>query len=472
MRTNVAPAAPAITTHEGARAARINPIAQLRRSVLACMLWEDNFYEDGVSIADRIQAEVIEVLKIGSNGAQLVADLAFEARTRFKLRHVPLWLLVQLIHAQSDHARKVVARAIARVIQRPDELGELVSLYWKVNGKRVMLTHQMKDGIAAAYARFDEYALAKWDQSSAAVKLRDAMFLSHPNPNCPKRVELRDKHYRRHLREAKETAELTDREKLYQAVAANELKTPDTWESELSAGKDKRATFERLIAEHKLGAMALLRNLRGMKDAGVPDETMRGALATMKTERVLPFRFITAAKYAPQLEPELEQAMFRCLADIPKLAGKTVLVVDNSGSMYGASVSQKSELLRSDAACALAMLLREICAHVEIVVFSDRPAPVPPRRGFALRDAVQGATEHRSTNTRLALDEAARIGYDRCIVITDEQSHQAITEPLRGKAGYVLNVSNNQHGIGYGAWVHVDGWSEAVVDYILAEELM
>jgi len=31
---------------------------QLRRSVLACLLWEDQFYEDGVEIAGRIQSLV------------------------------------------------------------------------------------------------------------------------------------------------------------------------------------------------------------------------------------------------------------------------------------------------------------------------------------------------------------------------------------------------------------------------------
>lgn len=35
----------------------------------------------------------------------------------------------------------------------------------------------------------------------------------------------------------------------------------------------------------------------------------------------------------------------------------------------------------------------------------------------------------------------------------------------RGK-GYVINVASNRNGVGYGAWTHVDGWSEAVVEYI------
>jgi 60 kDa SS-A/Ro ribonucleoprotein len=30
----------------------------------------------------------------------------------------------------------------------------------------------------------------------------------------------------------------------------------------------------------------------------------------------------------------------------------------------------------------------------------------------------------------------------------------------------VINVASDQNGVGYGAWTHVDGWSEAVVEYI------
>jgi Mg-chelatase subunit ChlD len=247
------------------------------------------------------------------------------------------------------------------------------------------------------------------------------------------------------------------------------LESPDTWEVALSAGADKKETFTRLLKEEKLGAMALLRNLRNMQESGVDNETIRQGLRTMKVERVLPFRFITAARYAPTLEPELEQAMLKCLEDHKKLPGKTVLVVDSSGSM-DAKVSGKSQIMRVDAACALAMLLREICDEVQVVVFSDEAVVVPPRRGFALRDVIVRATPHGGTRTQNALDMAARQHYDRCIVITDEQSHQSIGGPIKGTKGYFINVASAKNGIGYGAWTHIDGWSEAVLEYIFQYE--
>jgi len=57
---------------------------------------------------------------------------------------------------------------------------------------------------------------------------------------------------------------------------------------------------------------------------------------------------------------------------------------------------------------------------------------------------------------------------DRLIVITDEQSRDPVPDPLG--VGYMINVASFKNGIGYGAWHHIDGWSEAVIDYIKAYE--
>jgi len=92
---------------------------------------------------------------------------------------------------------------------------------------------------------------------------------------------------------------------------------------------------------------------------------------------------------------------------------------------------------------------------------------VPPRRGFALRDALHASQPHNGTYLGRAL-EKIREKYDRIIVITDEQTHDRVPGP-QGR-GYVINVASNKNGVGYGAWIHIDGWSEAVVEYIRALE--
>lgn len=430
MRTNVAVAVPVERTHEGAVAKRITPLQQLRRSVLATLLWEDGCYEDGVTAASRIAQLVAAVTPDD------VMALAIEAREQFKLRHVPLFLVRELARRRVN-----VSDVLARVIQRPDELGEFVSLYWK-DGKEP-LSASVKRGLARAFTKFNAYALAKYNRD-AAVKLRDVLFLCHAKPTDDAQAAT------------------------WKQLVDGTLPAPDTWEVALSAGADKKETFTRLMAEGRLGALALLRNLRKMQEVGVTDVAIRDALRACQPDRVLPFRFVSAAKYAPKFEPELEALMFKCLEGQQKLPGKTVLLVDGSGSMFGTKVSAKSELERFDAAAALAMLVREMCETVEVVVFSASAVRVPPRRGFALRDALLANAERGGTQTEIAKQFADSSGYDRLIILTDEQSHTALSNP-NGK-GYVINVANYKNGIGYGKWTHIDGWSEAVLDFIAATE--
>src|SRR5579863_4333351 len=246
--------------HEGAPARNISAELQLRRSVLACLLWEDQFYEEGVEIAGRIASLVPKVKP------EVVVALAIEARGKMKLRHAPL-LLVREMARQKEH-RALVRKTLAQVIQRADELAEFVAIYWK-DGK-VPLSAQVKKGLAEAFRKFDEYQLAKYDRSGP-IRLRDVLFLCHAKP--------RD----------------TEQATLWKRMIQGELETPDTWEVALSSGADKRQAWERLLRERKLGALALLRNLRNMEQAGVEESLVLDALENMSASRVLPFRFIAAA---------------------------------------------------------------------------------------------------------------------------------------------------------------------------------
>ena len=437
MRLNIFKSKPRPRTHEGAPAKVITPEQALRRSVLSCMLWEGEFYEDGVQIAGRIHELVPQV------AAEKVAALAVEAREQMKLRHAPL-LLVREMARHATH-RALVAETLSRVIQRADELSEFVAIYWA--GGRQPLSAQVKKGLASAFGKFDEYALAKYDRAGA-VRLRDVLFLSHARPV-----------------DAAQAA-------LWKRLAENELATPDTWEVALSAagraeGENKREVWERLLSDRKLGALALLRNLRNLHTAGVSEELVLSALAGLKTDRVLPFRFLAAARSAPQWEQQLEAAMFKSLEGRnSKLSGHTVLLVDVSGSMES-TISGRSEMRRTDAAYGLAILLREIAEKVTIFSFSEAAKRVPSRRGMALRDALDKSQSHSGTYLGASLNQIeadVREGCDRVIVITDEQSHDKVPAP-RGK-GYVINVASAQNGVGYGEWNHIDGWSEAVIDYI------
>jgi 60 kDa SS-A/Ro ribonucleoprotein len=425
-----------VRTHEGAVAQKVSPKLELRRTVLTCLLWEDTFYEKGSGIA----ACVAELVR--ENRPEDVAALAREARDKMQLRHVPLFLVREL--ARRKGTGPLVAETLEHVIQRADELGEFVALYWKQ--KKEPLSAGVKRGLARAFTKFDPYQLAKYNRQSV-VKLRDVLLLCHAKPKNEQQVAA------------------------WKKLVEGSLESPDTWEVALSAQK-KKETFERLLQEGKLGGLAVLRNLRLMIAAGVSQKLIRQRL-DKGVAGALPFRFVTAARYAPKLEDALESAMLEGVAGLPELAGSTGLLVDVSDSM-NAALSKKSETTRMDAAAGLAILLREKAEEFSLATFSDSCVELPHRRGFALRDAIVKSQAHASTYLKRALTHLSnqldwkKLG--RLIVITDEQPHDGIL-PAWTALAYVVNVAPYRNGLSYtNGWTHIDGWSERIVDYIAAVE--
>ena len=457
-----------VYTAEGGKAVNTGAYESLRRLLNACLLWEDNFYTDGETVADAMRKLVKQV------PAEKVADLAIKAREEQKLRHAPLLIVYEMTLASKAH-RELVGETLARVIQRPDEITEFVAIYYKLGGGKRPLSKQVKKGLAAAFNKFSEYQLAKYNRDKD-IKLADVLALVHAKPKDKETGLLFAKLANKDRLPKKTKFAQFPVANTYRSLAKNfvGLQTPDTWEVALSGGADKKETWERLIAEDKLGGLAMIRNLRNMQEAGVSDAVIKQGLGQMNAERVLPFRFIAAAKFAPKFEGHLENAMFKCLEGHAKLPGKTVLLVDVSGSMDGA-ISRKSDLMRVDAAAALAMLLREVCDDCVVYSFSEKEVLVPTRRGFALAEAIKKSQYHSGTYLGRSATAVARAegDADRVIVISDEQAHDNVNNPFHktGTKAYMINVATERYGVGYrNGWNHIDGWSEACVDYIAAME--
>lgn len=452
MKTNTKTVLDPVYTHEGAKASHISVEAQLRRSVMSCLLWEGEFYEDGVTIAERIATLVAQVTP------QQATAIAIEARTQMHLRHVPLWIARTM--AKLPKHKGQVGALLPQIILRADELSEFLALYWKDG--RQPLSKQVKIGLAAAFQRFDEYQLAKYNRANA-VKLRDVLFLCHAKP--------------------KDAAQ----DALWKRLIDDTMATPDTWEVALSAtkGEGKREEWERLLREKKVGGDALLYNLRNLRALNVDENLVKAAIGTMSTARILPFRFIAAARYAPQWEAELEQAMYKSVEGSGKLPGKTALIVDVSGSMNNV-LSDKSEMTRLEVAYGLAILARELCETVVVYATAGNDgrgihatALVPARRGFALRDAMNKKVDELGGGgiflaQCLQMIQEQEKTADRVIVLTDEQDCDRKLNPDKAPAfginNYIVNVASAEHGIAYQKFTHVNGWSEAVLRYIMELE--
>lgn len=424
-----------VFTQEGAPSTRVPPYQTLKRLTMACMLWEDSFYVDGKKHIEIIE-DVCKHVK-----AEKITELARDCHKKGLLRHMPLFLIVQALKQKAK-----CSETIYNICNRPDQMTELLSLYWK-DGKK-SLPAQLKKGLAKAFTRFDEYQLAKYNRDTV-IKLRDVLFLCHAKP--------KDK----------------EQEVLWKKLIDKTLKTPDTWETRLSGGNDKKESFQELLEASKMGKLAIVRNLRNMQESGVCKKLVKREL--MRNGRpLLPFQFLAAAKACPSWEDIIDEAMIKACESKKQLDGTTIVLVDVSGSM-ASKVSGKSEISNMDAANAIAILLREICEHVEIFSFSNSLILVPARRGMALRDAILKSQPNQGTYLgqclRLLLTHRKpNVDITRVIVITDEQTHDVPPKMNIDKC-YIINTACYQNGIkNNGEWLTINGFSEYVIDYILEIE--
>ena len=417
-------------THQGGVAANLDKQQELRRSVLACMLWEDTFYEKGEKIADRIERLATEV------SPMFVANLAVEARTQMNLRHVPLLLLCAM--AKTSSGTNLLSSTIEKVIQRPDELTELLAIYWR-NGK-TPISKQMKLGLALAFRKFNEYQLAKYNRDGP-IKLRDVLFLCHAKPVNEEQGFL------------------------WQKLINGTLETPDTWETNLSAGADKKETFERLLREDKLGYLALLRNLRNMEQSGVDRSLVNNALMRFdRAGRILPFRYIAAYRHSATYRGAITAAFDNAVQNQPRMKGKTAILVDLSGSMHGVPVSKRSDMDRMDAAIALALAAN--CDEKVIYTFADSCRKWTGGQMLSDCDGIRKSNGGGTDITKAVRHVNEREQYDRVIVITDEQSNSRVPVPLPKTRGYMINVGSYNPSVAYGDWVSLTGFSENIFSYI------
>jgi 60 kDa SS-A/Ro ribonucleoprotein len=437
---------------EGLKAAKQSPIELLRRCVLACLLWEDVAYMDGVSVSEEI-ARLIPQCK-----PQEVYNLALEARQKQKLRHIPLFLAVHM--CKYNGHRKLVASLLPNIITRVDMITDAVAIYSKLNGGKIKpLANGFKKGLAESFKNFDEYQFAKYDRK-AEIKIRDVMFLVHPKPEQGK-------------------------EELYKKIANRDLQTPDTWEVALSTGNDKKETWTRLILEGKLGGLAMLRNISNMMKAQVDKKVIETGLDTLRSSMLLPLDFLKSARMNPEFSRHIEEAMIKSYSKLAKLKGKTLFIVDVSGSM-GSLTSEGSSFSRLDQACAMAMLAINQCEDYDLVITAGSDGGGKhstkhiqyPSKGFQIfRQITEDRLGGGGIFTRQCLEwckENIKSDYDRIIIFSDSQDCDRLNKVPRpyGKYNYICDVSSHTRGINYkGVWTaEISGWSEHFLTFISAME--
>jgi hypothetical protein len=350
-------------------------------------------------------------------------------------------------------------QVVDSVLQRADEPGEMLAYWISRYGKAI--PKPVKRGVADAVRRlYDTRALLKYDSDSKGFRFGDVIDLVHPANNGPAQAELY-KHAldRRHKRDNPIPGSLVmlhKRQELMEIKVAKRHKVIRTKEGRQTL-KDAGMTWESLAGWLQgpmdanaweamipsMGFMALLRNLRNFDQAEVSDavaKTVADRLADpqqVARSRQLPMRFLSAYRAAPSLRWAwaLEQAITHSLANVPALGGRTLILVDTSGSMNSA-LSQRSELMRWDAAAVFGIALGLRCGFADVVSFSgggywngrelELSRQFPLKGGESLLKSVErwksdGYFLNGGTDTVGALEKHFD-GHDRVVIVTDEQA--------------------------------------------------
>lgn len=336
---------------------------------------------------------------------------------------------------------------INSVLQRADEPGEALG-YWLSTYPGQQIPKPIKRGVADAAARlYNEYNTLKYDTASHGIRFGDVLELTHADPMDPSQSVL-FKHLidRRHGRDGIPSSlrMIHDNVKLRELVAQGQthhllesvnLKSAGmTWEDALSlAGPkvNKGVLWEALIPN--MGYMALLRNLRNFDEHGVGALAAQQVIAKLTDpeqvarSRQLPMRFLSAFRSVSNLRWHypLEQALQASLNNIPEFAGRTLILIDTSGSMSD-KMSDKSELARWDAAAIFGLALSQRCEHADVYSFSNRVMAFPLAKGASLLVMLEafrrGYFQGQGTATAAAVQQTFR-NHQRVIILTDEQAN-------------------------------------------------
>lgn len=451
------------------RAELINDkVKELERLVYSCFLWENGSFGAGTALAENIRTLAMDSLVT----IPALCSVARSARIDHGLRHVALYLacIAQLklstafrkhkndrsyVQTHELHAQ-VVRDTVSRVCLRPDDMSEMIALAWALPpGKKGVVPNAMRKGLADAFVRFasDEDKLARFNKPQA-IKLKDVMRLVHPKPKT-----------------AMQKVHLTKLDK-------DMLTAPVTWESELSAKGNTEETWDSLLRGGHLSDIAFLRNLRNMLVAGIEYRRVMYEINKREFNGVTPFRFIAAKRALQQagkghveVYAELGAAMRKVGDRLAQLKGRTIVLVDVSGSMES-RLSDKSDLTRMDAAVALAAIAP--CEGKVIVAFGSATKPITnvgTADPLAVAQHIIDATISLRGRTNLteAVNNVRTVPHERLIVITDEASHSR-TPPIATIANrsYMINVASNANTVAerQNGWHNMAGFSEHVFKWI------
>lgn len=416
---------------------------------------ENTYYEKGTERLARFTKLVQQVVAEDPQWlGQFLGWLRGEGNIRTAALIGGIEAAVAMVQAGVPGGRQVVAS----VLQRPDEPGEAIG-YWLSTRGRATMPKALKRGIADAARRlYNEYGTLKYDTDRFAVRFADVLNLTHPEPVSPDQGDLFQfimdrRHGHVPDREIPGSLQMVTAQQALRAQFAENpsvlmdterlRKAGMTWEDTLSlAGQNvsKAALWRAMLPS--LGYMALLRNLRNLDEACLPDRDVQEAIARLQDEgqvaksRQFPYRFYSAYKQLSSVRwaLALERALNLATRNIPEFPGRTVILIDTSGSMQS-GVSAKSKFSYGEAAAVFAMAVAAR-SNAEVFGFADGLFHFPIKPGSSVLKNIgafirlTGSVGH-GTETAMAIRNVwAHQKYDRMFVFSDGQTSGHVSDQI------------------------------------------
>lgn len=510
-----APPRPDTRTAQGGQGFTKDAKDQLFTLGIANFVGADTFYESGAARDKRFVDLIHEVTRIDP---VWVASFAAWLRSGANMRTASVIVAAEYVKAGGPYGRQVVAS----VLKRPDEPAEMLG-YWMSThgidaaGRRKSLPRPIQRGIGDAVRRmYTERNVLKYDGTNDDIRFADVIRMVGPETKDPRQRALF------HYLDAKRRSSTTTVDvagRVAESLAALPTIAEDrrlmalpegerranlgaaieagwSWErlgSWLPGGMDAEA-WEAVIPN--MGVMALLRNLRNFDEknvGGAAVDLVRSKLTDeeeVRRSRVFPLRFMQAWKAVSSVRwaEAMETGLNLSLGNIPYFEGRTLVLIDGSGSMNAPVASKRTDsgkgghvptaLTRWEAGGLFGCAVAQRSDAADVVLFHSHVfARLDMARHDSILRTVEGirdVLQPYGTDIHRSLAEAYH-GHDRVLIFTDEQTGGRSWDSVAGikVPVYTWNLAGYETGHApshFANWQTYGGLSDAAFNMLGVNE--
>ena len=449
-----------VTNFMGGNSFELNALDTLKMVTASSIFGEPSYYRNGEFNDARITDgtyyvdELMEALSVlddskfsGKNTSSImeqvidealaedfgaVLDWAVELRKNYLMRLNPQIIMVRAAQHPNrvgfNKANPKKFRDAERlVMSRADEPASQLTYFLYKNKNKNNLPNILKRSWSEKLSNLNTYQVSKYKNSG--LGMIDVVRISHAHSPI-----------------------LDELMKTGTVVVSEEEKT---WENLKSEGK----TWKEILNTIELGHMALLRNLRNIfSELNDSDRDLAVKLLDELKTKVLegkqfPFRYFSAYKavenevavnFKSLILDALEECMDISLNNMPKIAGKTMALTDNSGSAWGTIPTEYGSVKIAEIDNLSAVIVAMLSDEGYVGIFGDRIEIVPIKK----RDGV--LSQMNSINTKgqqigLNTENGIWLFWDKAIENAQHWDNVFIYSDMQAGHGGLYGINDNDY---------------------------